>query len=73
MHPDLIATAHRNISMWCAIYESIRSFLELLIKAGGWIVYFAPGGPLYPTFPYHILSVFSMFEFGKKSRSKTIA
>ena len=42
VHPDSKATSPRNTSIWCTIYESIRSFQELIIKAGGKVVYFAP-------------------------------
>ena len=42
LHPNSKATATRNASIWCALYESTRYFPELLTKAGGWVVYFAP-------------------------------
>ena len=51
LHHDSKAAAHRNTSIWCALYESIRSFLELLTKAGGWVVYFAPMARFTPHSP----------------------
>ena len=57
VHPDSNVTAPRNASILCAIYLSIRSFLELLIKAGGWVVYFAPMIRFTPPSPLSMLTV----------------
>ena len=48
---DSEASAFRNVSMQCPIYESFRSFLAQLIKAGGCVVHFAPMARFTPPFP----------------------
>ena len=65
VHPDSKATAPRDTSIWCAIYDSIHCFLERLIKAGGWVVYFAPMDrftPPSPTDDYSHASQTSILE-----------
>ena len=73
MHPDSNATAPSNTSIWCPIYESTRSILELLIKAGGWLVYFAPAvrlTPPSPTWKIQLVAVNVCFELEKAPLNK---
>ena len=42
VRPDSKARAPWNTSISCHVYESFRSLLVLFVKAGGWVVHFAP-------------------------------